>query len=234
MGTSKGYIPPKSPHWSQAKGAVTRMSNGIYSSENAKKAISKFAEAYSTTHLPNSNVSAVAGGVINFLNSIRNSGLQETAKNFGLDSLLDKEGVILYQGIIDYFARDLSSIDGQIIRDSLSETLEEFEIKTFSDFSDVTSEEFLITFIVEFAIKNFEECFSEKILSNKENMSDYDLIIDNVSRIIENRIVTDMEINNALKIDYLSKEGQDYIKSVCTDCFNSLINIGEDYYEDMD
>lgn len=234
MGTSKGYIPPKNSEWKQAKGAVTRMSSGTYSSDNAKKAISKFAEAYTGTHLSNSNVSAVAGGVINFLHSIATHGLQETATKLGLDSLLDKKGVELYKGIIDYFARDFSSIDGQIIRNTLSETFEGLEINTFDDFANITSEVFLITFIIDFAIKSFEVCFSEKILSNQKMASDYDRIIDDVSSIIENRIVTDIEIYNALEIDYLSKEGQDYIQSICKDCFNSLRLIEGDYNEDMD
>ena len=234
MGTSKGYIPPKNSEWKQAKGSVTRMSSGTYSSGNTKKAISKFAEAYAGTHLSNSNVSAVAGGVINFLHSIAAKGLQETAEKLGLSSLLDKKGVELYNGIIDYFARDFSSIDGQIIRDSLSQTFEGLEINAFDDFANITSEEFLITFIVDFAIKSFEVCFSEKILSNQKMVSDYDRIIDDVSSIIENKIVTDIEINNALEIDYLSKEGQAYIQSICRECFNSLKLMEDNCYEDMD
>lgn len=234
MGTSKGYIPPKNSEWKQAKSAVTRMSSGTYSSDNARKAISKFAEAYAGTHLSHSNVSVVAGGVINFLHSIATQGLQATAEKLGLSSLLDKKGVDLYNGIIDYFARDFSTIDGQIIRDSLLLTFEELEINAFDDFANITSEEFLITFIVSFAIKSFEVSFSEKILSNLQTVSDYDRIIDDISSIIENRIVTDIEINNALEIDYLSEEGQAYIQSICRDCFNSL-KLMEDYYnEDMD
>jgi len=234
MGTSKGYIPPKSPKWRQAKTAITRMSKGTYNRDDAKKAISRFADAYATTHLPNSNISLVAGGVVNFLHSIGTNGLEETAKSLGLDSLLDKEGLELYKGIIDYFARDFSSTDGEIIRDSLSETLKGLEIETFDDLANITSEEFLIDFIVNFAIKNFEFCFSEKILSNQEMACNYDRIIDDVSIIIENKIVTDIEINNSLQIDYLSKDGQDYIKSICKECFDSLKFIEEDYYENMD
>lgn len=42
MGTSKGYIAPKTPHWSQAKRAVTSYINNSGSRANAA---GKFAQA---------------------------------------------------------------------------------------------------------------------------------------------------------------------------------------------
>lgn len=233
MGTSKGYIPPKNAQWKQAKGAVTRMLGTSKGSEGTKEAISKYAEAYVSTHLSNSNVATVAGGIINFLNSISANGINATAKSLGLDSLLNKSGNELYKGILDYFARDFSTIDMQIIRDSLSETFKHLEVDTFEDFGKIASDEFLINFLIEFAIKNFEACFSEKILSKSELANDYDQIMDDVSRIIENKIVTDVVLGEKLQLDYLSKEGQDYIMSVCRDCFNTLRVMG-DGYENMD
>lgn len=233
MGTSKGYIPPKNPHWKQAKGAITRMLSGSYSSESAKKAIARFAEAYSSTHLANSRVGVVAGGVLNFLDLVNTYGVKEAAERLGIDNLLDKHGNELYKGIIDYFARNFESTDMQIIRESLSEALKELEINSFDDFKNITSEEFLITFIINFAIKSFEACFSEKILSNLKTANDYDRIIDDISVIIENRIMTDVQINNILKMDYTSEQGQAYIMTICSDCFKSL-KLMEDSYEDLD
>lgn len=233
MGTSKGYIPPKNAQWKQAKGAVTRMLGTSKGSEGTKEAISKYAEAYVSTHLANSNVATVAGGIMNFLNSISAIGINATAESLGLDSLLDKSGNELYKGILDYFARDFSTIDMQIIRDSLSETFKHLELDTFEDFGKIASDEFLINFLTEFAIKNFEACFAEKILSKSDLANDYDQIMDDVSRIIENKIVTDIVLSEKLQLDYLSKEGQDYIMSVCRDCFNTLRVMG-DGYENMD
>lgn len=234
MGTSKGYIPPKSPEWSRAKGAVTRMAGTNYSKENAKKAIGKYAEAYSKTHLGNSSFSNVSGKFMNFLNDIHNNGFDVTIEKYGLDSIKNKNGSELYKGILDYFSRDISTIDDQIVRDSLYDTLENLEINTFEDLSNIQNEDFLITFIINFAIKNFEECFSEKILSKQENINRYDTIIEDVEDLIGDRILADTQINNILKIDFLSEEGQAYINDICKSCYNSLETISEVYYENLD
>lgn len=233
MGTSKGYIPPKNAQWKQAKCAVTRMLGTSKGSEGTKTAISKYAEAYMSTHLANSNVATVAGGVMNFLNSISANGIDATAQSLGLDSLLNKSGDELYKGILDYFARDFSTTDMQIVRDSLSETFKHLEVNTFEDFREITSDNFLINFLIEFAVKNFETCFAEKILSRSELANNYDQIMDNVSKMIENKIVTDVVLDETLQLDYLSKEGQDYIISVCRDCYNTL-RVMEDGYENLD
>lgn len=227
MGTSKGYIPPKSPEWKQAKGAITSMARGTYDGETAKKAISKFAEAFVSTHLPKSNVADVAGGFLNFLQSINNEGVKQAAERYGLNNLLDKSGNDLYIGILDYFSRDIGTIDGQIIRNSLYEALKELGVDTFEDLSQVDSSEFLITFLIDFAINNFDECFSEKILSNQDNIKNYEQILENVESIISSKILSDVHIHDVLKMDFLSIEGQNYIKSVCTECFNCLVALKE-------
>lgn len=233
MGTSKGYIPPKNSQWKQAKGAVTRMLGTSKGSEGIKEAVSKYSEAYMSTHLANSNVATVAGGVMNFLNSINANGINATAQSLGLDSLLNKSGNELYKGILDYFARDFATTDMQIIRDSLSETFKHLEVENFEDFGKIASDEFLINFLIEFAVKNFEACFAEKILSKSDLANEYDQVMDDVSSIIENKIVTDVVLEKTLQLDYLSKEGEDYVMSVCRDCFNTLRVVG-DGYENLD
>lgn len=93
MGTSKGYIAPKNEQWRQAKGAVTRMMKGSRSSVGINKAISKYADAYMSTHLSKSNVSVVAGGLMNFISAANKYGAESAAKDIGLDSLLDKKAM---------------------------------------------------------------------------------------------------------------------------------------------
>lgn len=234
MGTSKGYIPPKSPEWSQAKGAVTRMSGKNYNKDNARKAIEKYAEAYSKTHLGKSSFSNVAGNFLNFLNDIKNNDFDSTIEKYGLDSIRNKNGSELYSAILDYFSRDISTIDDQIVRDSLYDTLEDLEVDTFESLNNIQSEDFLITFIINFAVKNFEECFAEKILSKQENIDRYDMIIEDVENLIGDRILADMKIKDILKMDFLSDDGQEYINNICKLSYDSLKTIGEVYYENLD
>lgn len=57
--------------------------------------------------------------------------------------------------------------------------------------------------------------------------------MDDVSKIIENKIVTDVVLGETLQLDNLSKEGQDYVMSVCRDCFN-ILRVMEEKYENLD
>lgn len=233
MGTSKGYIPPKNEQWKQAKGAVTRMMKDSKGGAGINKAVSKYADAYMSTHLSKSNVSVVAGGLMNFISMANKYGAESAAQKLGLNSLLDKRGSELYKGLLDYFARDFATTDMQVIRESLSETLKRLEIETFKDFEQVDNEEFLIEFIIQFAIKNFETCFAEKIFTNVELSKDYDRVMDDVGAAIESRIMADIQLEKKLDLDYTSKEGQQYIFSVCKECYDNLKKM-EGQYESLD
>lgn len=233
MGTSKGYIPPKNQQWRQAKGAVTRMMKNSAGSAGISKAISKYADAYMSTHLKNSNITNVAGGVMNFISAVNKYGVETAAKSIGLGSLLNKTGSELYKELIDYFARDISTTDMQIIRESLAETLVRLEIEDFKDFEKISNEDFLVEFIIQFAIQNFETCFSEKIFSNSEMAKDYDRVMDDIGLAIENKIVSDIQLDKKLDLDYASSEGQQYISSVCYECYGNLKRM-EGQYENLD
>lgn len=233
MGTSKGYIPPKNEQWKRAKGAVTRMAKGVNGNTGVGNAISKYADAYMSTHLGKSNVAVVAGNVMNFIESVQQNGLTSAAESVGIDTLLNKTGQDLYKGLIDYFARDINTTDMQIIRKSLSETLKRLEINQFKDLEEIVSEEFLLEFIIQFAIQNFETCFSEKIFSNQSLSDNYDKLMDQVSSAIENKIVADVQLERKLDLDYTSSEGRQYISSVCKECYEKLKKM-EGQYEDLD
>lgn len=233
MGTSKGYIPPKNEQWKRAKGAVTRMAKGSSGSAGVSKAVSQYANAYKSTHLGKSNVTVVAGNVMNFIDSVNKDGLINAAEKIGLESLINKSGQELYKGLIDYFARDINTMYMQIIRSSLTETLKRLEINQFKDLENIDSEEFLLEFLIQFAIQNFETCFSEKILSVQSFSDKYDKIMDQVGSAIESKIIADVQLEKRMNMDYASVEGQKYILGICTDCYEKLKKM-EEQYEDLD
>ena len=170
---------------------------------------------------------------MNFISAANKYGAESVAKNIGLDSLLDKKGNELYKGLIDYFARDFSTTDMQIIRESLSETwkrqLCDGDVGIFCEPNSVDS----LVEAMQFAIKNFETCFAEKIFTNSELSKDYDRVMNDVGSAIENRIVADIQLEKKLDLDYTSKQGQEYISSVCKDCYADLKRM-EGLYESMD
>jgi len=159
--------------------------------------------------------------------------LINAAEKIGLESLINKSGQELYKGLIDYFARDINTIDMQIIRKSLTETFKRLEINQFKDLENIDSEEFLLEFLIQFAIQNFETCFSEKILSVQSFSDKYDKIMDQVGSAIESKIISDVQLEKRMNMDYASAEGQKYILGICTDCYEKLKKM-EEQYEDLD
>ena len=57
--------------------------------------------------------------------------------------------------------------------------------------------------------------------------------MNDVGSAIENRIVADIQLEKKLDLDYTSKEGQEYISTVCKDCYADLKRM-EGLYESMD
>lgn len=75
MGTSKGYIPPTKPEWSNAKRAVSGFLRNR-DSDSRTNAIQKFGEAMnSSAAVGSTSFASAAGNVIAFAQDIRNMDL---------------------------------------------------------------------------------------------------------------------------------------------------------------
>jgi len=234
LGTSKGYIPPTDPKWKNTKRAVGDMNKKGYSPDSIGKAIGRFADAYKGTHLKSSNVSQVAGNVLGFISDIRAYGFEETVRRNGLIEFKDYKGIKLYNAILDYFTKGSNKIDDQIIRESLGNTFDKLDLDEFEKLDQLDGKEFLFTFLTEFIVRSFEECFAEKILQKLSNLERYDTIIQEVEKIVEGKIIVDDSVNNVMSIDFSSEEGSNYVGKVVDDAFESLKVMGVVTDESMD
>lgn len=234
MGTSKGYIPPTNQKWKNAKRAIYAIGKNGYSRSKVQQAVKKYAEAYGETHLGTSSVSTVAGNVLSFLSDINKIGFANAIVKHGLGEFENLKGIELYNALLNYFASNVNTLDNQIVRDSLGDTLDKLQVDELRDLEAVNSQQFLMIFIAEFVVKGFEECFAEKLIEHMEDLSKYDEIIKDVEQIVEERIYVDQAIKNILGLDFRTNEGQEYITKMINDAFNTLKQMEVIGIEDMD
>ena len=234
MGTSKGYIPPTNPKWKNAKRAVDAIGKNGYSQSKMQQAVKKYAEAYGETHLGTSSVSIVAGNMLAFLSDINKIGFTDTILKHGLSEFENLTGIELYNALLNYFASNVNTTDNQIVRDSLGDTLDKLKVYELMDLETIDSQQFLMTFLTEFIVKGFEECFAEKLIGHMEDLSKYDEIIKDVEQIVEERIYVDQAIKNIFDLDFRTNEGQEYISKIIRDTFNTLKLMEVDGVEDLD
>lgn len=234
MGTSKGYIPPTNQKWRNAKRAVGLIGKSGYSYSKVQKAVKKYAEAYSETHLGSSSASIVAGNVLGFLSDINNIGFTNTIEKYGLVEFEKLKGLELYNALLNYFASNANTPDNQIVRNSLGDTLDKLHIYELKDLEKINSQEFLMTFLVEFVVKGFEECFAEKIIEHMDDLSKYEEIIRDVEQIVEEKIYVDQAIGNILELDFTAKSGKEYVSKIINDTFNVLKQMEVNSVEDLD
>ena len=91
-----------------------------------------------------------------------------------------------------------------------------------------------MTFLVEFVVKGFEECFAEKIIEHMDDLSKYDEIIRDVEQIVEEKIYVDQAIGNVLELDFTAKSGKEYVSKIINDTFNVLKQMEVNSVEDLD
>lgn len=87
MGTSKGYIAPTTPQWSQAKRAVTSyIKNG--NMESRAKAASKFASAMHHDLASSEQFTKAAGSILSFAQAVSHAGINNALHEFNRNDLI--------------------------------------------------------------------------------------------------------------------------------------------------
>ena len=136
MGTSKGYIPPTKPEWSNAKRAVSGFLRNRDSDSRAN-AIQKFGEAMnSSAAVGSTSFASAAGNVIAFAQDIRKYGLEHGLVNFGRSDLVGKSSDEILQELLYQFTNDSASIEDSLAADSLSQALENLQIDSSKRIGD--------------------------------------------------------------------------------------------------
>lgn len=245
MGTSKGYLPPTGHLWRDAKRSVTSMAKDNFSRDGIGKTMSKFSDAMMNSNRNSSgqlHSFAISGSsAVGFFTNAKQYGFNEALNKIGLQDLIGKSNEEVFIGLLDYFSGDGSTIEKNIVRDSMSELLKEKMVDIIGDegsFDDIISNmdmnKFITDFIIKFIQKSFLTNFSEKLEGLCKNLDDYikgEKDVKDFIRIEIERNYTPEELNN---IDWKGKQGLDFINKKCKEAFELFEMWKGDSDENMD
>lgn len=234
MGTSKGYLPPTGYLWSEAKREVTKMVKNNFSKESIGNALSKFSEINSTNKNQIKLISSSIQKAVSFFININEYGLDKALDNIGLKEELIKNKDGIYIGLLNYFSNDGSSIDKNIVRDSMSELLKELILDSNEEdydkiFLQIDINMFIENFLIKCIQKSFLTNFSEKINGLCKNLDEYIQAEKDIKDFIRITIENNYTFENLNKINWKGKEGEEFITKKC----NEIYSIFKMWKEDL-
>lgn len=163
MGTSKGYIAPTVPEWSNAKRAVSSYLRNR-DSESKAVAVQEYAKAMNASSgAINSSFSSAAGNILGFARSINQNGLDNTLSTFGRDDLIGKEPGYVLSELLDQFTNNEATIEDSMAADALSQAFNNLDIVSIDDLGTADLDALLREMVTEFININFDLRFDEKI-----------------------------------------------------------------------
>jgi hypothetical protein len=163
MGTSKGYIAPTKPEWSNAKRAVSAYLRNR-DSESKGNAVQKFAEAMNTSGgTVSQSFSSAAGGILGFARSANQIGLDNTLSAFGRDDFIGKDPKYILSELLNQFTNNAATIDDSMAADALSQAFDNLAIETIDDLGTVDLDSLFREMVTEFININFDLRFEEKM-----------------------------------------------------------------------
>lgn len=219
MGTSKGYIAPTKPEWSDAKRAVSAYLRNR-DSKSKGKAVQKFAEAMNTSGgTVSQSFSSAAGGILGFARSINQNGLDNTLSAFGRDDLIGKDPEYILRELLNQFTNNAATIDDSMAADALSQAFDNLGIETIDDLGTVDLDSLLREMVTEFININFDLRFEEKIGHGRAPTEKF-AILDEMHKYIADTIhdvLTEREIE---KIDLANLNASTIVMDILKDAFN--------------
>ncbi|MFW6026479.1 MAG: hypothetical protein ACOCRX_09060 [Candidatus Woesearchaeota archaeon] len=221
MGTSKAYTPPTGNLWTSAKRGVTNMIKQKASTESIGKALKKHIRASrsNSTSFSNKNktISSSAGRALNFISDVQNVGLDEALDDHGLNNLVGKNFNDIFVGLVDYFTDGYGTINEIIARDSIAELLNEYlsnEEDIEAQLNNININKLIEDYIIKCIQKDFMNHYSEKILSQCENINETISIQDKIKDFIRMVVEENYFIEGLDTVNWNTQKGEEKIKEI--------------------
>jgi hypothetical protein len=226
MGTSKGYIPPTTVHWSVAKRAVTKYIKNRDSSSMANAA-SRFADAMYHDIGTSVAFSNAARKILLFVNILSNNGINDALKELGRSDLINKSSEEIFSSLIQEFTNYGSTTEDYLAAEAISQALEELGITEMDQFSNVNSTDLLKEMVIEYIKLSFSFRYEEKILM-KCSPSETDKIIKDMWDYISNTMHSELNLKELKTVDFLNMQ----ISSVVTNALDAY-KVLKKYYGEV-
>lgn len=226
MGTSKGYIAPKRPEWTQTKRAITNMLKNP-STSTISKVVDRYANALQMDNLSSSSFPAAVSGFIGLLNSVRANGVDRALKEHGFENLIGKPSSEIIESILYHYSNGNGTIDDNLILDCLSKIMETFQINDLADFNQIGNELLLKELVIEYIQLKFEQLYEEKIRANRTPEEGTRLITE-VKDYLRDHLKDSLTVNDLSQINFLNIQGHKFVIETCRSAYALLRSYEEE------
>lgn len=217
MGTSKGYIPPTTVHWTQAKRAVSSyIKNG---DEGARaNAASKFAGAMRHDMTTSSAFSSAAGNILSFARAVSKSGINNALRDFNRSDLIGKSSEEIFNELINEFTRNGNTTEDYLSAEAISSALKELSIVDMEQLKEFSSDTLLKEMLIEYIKFSFAFRYEEKILM-KKNPAETKVIIQKMNKYISDELHSKLKLDDLKTVDYNRMHSSNIVKKALEDAY---------------
>ena len=226
MGTSKGYIAPTTPYWSQAKRAVTAFAkNGDYTSK--AHAASKYASAMKANMSMVSTFNSATSKVLGFAQSVASKGLDGALRDYNHEDLIGKPSDVVWKELLNDFTNAGATTEDNLAVDALSQGLANLDIDDISKIGDIPTEVLLKEMLKEYIKAHFDFCYEEKISRGRSPMQTTE-VLKKMHEYIENSIDGELNLSIIKTVDFSDIKSSDVVKTALYDAYS----VFERYYRE--
>lgn len=217
MGTSKGYIAPTTPQWSQAKRAVTSyIKNG--NMESRAKAACKFASAMHHDLASSEQFTKAAGSILSFAQAVSHAGINNALHEFNRNDLIGKSSDEIYNELVQEFTNYGNTTEDYLSAEAIRAALKELNITDLEDLKVVAPDVLLKEMLIEYIKFSFAFRYEEKIRM-KRNPEETDRLLEEMGKYISNELHNNLKLEDIKTIDFERMQASEIVKRSLEDAY---------------
>ena len=228
MGTSKGYIAPKTVHWSQAKRAVTSyIKNG--DGDSKAKAASKFASAMKYDIGASGSFVKASSNILSFVNAVSRGGVNQALRDFGRPDLIGKSADEVVNELINDFTNSGSTTEDYLSAEAITSALNELQIADIEQLKDVSCEDLLKEMLIEYTKFSFAFRYEEKIRM-KRSPAETKKLLQEMDKHISNELHNKLDLSELKTVDFNNLNTSDVVEKYLIEAYE----VFEMFYEEAE
>lgn len=233
MGTSKSYNPPTSKEWQKLKNKVTRDSKqSSLPSEETRNIIRDYINTVGGTSRVSSGKGTFGGTksaqhaasrLASFISQVNNVGFNEALRKIGLDKLEGKSVKEINAFLLNYFAKEVNTLDDVDARNAMSRLMDDLlaKAKTAEDVERIMNEqaqglalnEILLEFFGYYLFEQFSRVFYERLVA-RIGKAKADSFFKNIEDYLKSKVKLASFKKDIKKIDWNGREGKEIIDNI--------------------
>lgn len=217
MGTSKGYIAPTTPHWSQVKRAVTSYINSG-DGESRAKAASKYASAMHHDIATSEQFTKAAGSILSFAQAVSRGGINNALHEFNRNDLIGKSSDEIYNELIQDFTNYGNTTEDYLSAEAIRAALKGLNITDLGDLKDVAPDVLLKEMLIEYIKFSFAFRYEEKIRM-KRNPEETERLLEKMDKYISNELHNNLKLEDIKTMDFGHLQASEVVKRSLEDAY---------------